>query len=448
MARHVGRQRLSKQLRGHLHPARVGIGGAQLHEEVGAYPRGHVVRDADRRAENLAAAGIYARGTRKALPHRVGVLDARELDVVGIERRIVARIGPHLHRIAVADLLESRVPAEQAPPDRIIPPCRERVIDIEHDRTFGRRELPGRKRRGIRGFEVPAASIVDRLGLLLPVAEFHEGHGNRADAGVAQPRHPHLARQQPQRTARKGRVRRVLVDEVAAETGRQRERKRTEHRHVVGESLHAAQQRTSRHVVDRRGEESAETVDAVGIVRPHRRSAVHKERRGLENRRTVERLALHGERGDHRVDVAAPHGPRHQAVALDQHVGMHAPQADERIGAGEDHVERIAGLLSGEALAGVGALLDGRAEQHLAPQQRIGQFDVEFVALEHVEGHETPDRGHTLVLEELFIGGERFGRLRRPGRGLLFAAGRRSSSGKQRQAPGQQDGKKGQQGCR
>ena len=108
----------------------------------------------------------------------------------------------------------------------------------------------------------------------------------------------------------------------------------------------------------------------------------------------------------------------------------------------------FAGLLSGEALAGVGALLDGRAEQHLAPQQRIGQFDVEFVAFEHVEGHETPDRGHTLVLEELFIGGERFGRLRRPGRGLLFAAGRRSSSGKQCQAPGQQDGKKGQQGCR
>ena len=39
-----------------------------------------------------------------------------------------------------------------------------------------------------------------------------------------------------------------------------------------------------------------------------------------------------------------------QAVARDQHGGMHAPQADERSAAGENHVERIAGLLSGGRL--------------------------------------------------------------------------------------------------
>ena len=150
--------------------------------------------------EDLTGPRIHPRRPHGETRARGDPTERVVVDILGIP---VGHIGllADLDRSGEAGLLEGLIPRLDALADGLPILERNRLLDPEHDRLFGRRD----RSRGVGLFEVPAVDVTDEPVLIHLLREVLEGRHEVADAVVGQPRPVTVLREQAERVVHRDR---------------------------------------------------------------------------------------------------------------------------------------------------------------------------------------------------------------------------------------------------
>ena len=320
----------------------------------------------------------------------------------------------------------------------LFPHLRKPVVDVENDLPLRLDPLAALPGLHVRRLQPPAVGVVDHLGALFALTEKHLAGRKHRHAAVGDARTVRLAGQQHQRTGHHGRQGLVLDQRRAAARERENIAQRTAHHHIVAESLDFAQHRTlllegllqlesrikpvlreGRHLLHV-GHEQVRDVDHHGRAVPVPGLDLVVAQDG------VGRVPLHrlGQRAGSPRLVG-------DVLAVDR------TQLDRTVGAREDHVQRIVRLGAGGRRGVVRDLRNGRPQQHLTAEQRIGNLEIELpldvVQAEHAVGHGMLLLEKFVVVAFLRFFGRTLRLLRSGGFGLLRRRRRRREAEQQHQ---------------
>ena len=396
-AGHHGRQGVGDLTRRRLRGARLGVGGRQRQEQLLLNGGREIEGHEDVGPEDFTAARIDPRG---GVEFRIGGSRAPHavvIEAVVVESRI-SRKRLYPHDILAADLREGIVPQQKPPLDGGIGRSVESRVDVKHHGTHLPRAVEDRT----------AAGVIIGFGLLLPVREAFERLGRQPEPLVAEPHPPFGIAQHAERAAGDDRLGLVLPQvEQAEEADRRAVGKLSHHRNAPFSARHAGQHRTVLLVIGLGRHPAAVGVAALGVDRTQAFDVPDEKRRDVDDGRfPVGRAGLHGIRGHDRTDVAPPDGLTHRRAAVDDHHRSELPHAEERVAfpaAELDHVGRH-GLLVGQSVAGIARPLDRRGDHQPPAEQRIGEFEVEFVRSQVQGQPAAADSLHPLVLEQFLVG--------------------------------------------
>ena len=234
--------------------------------------------------------------------------------------------------------------------------------------------------------------VIDHLGALLSLAEKHLAGRENRHAAVGDARTVGFARQQHQRTGHHRRQRLVLDERRAAAVERKDVAQRTAYHHIVAESLDFAQHRA---FLLEGFLQFESRIKPVGRERGHLRHVGHEQVRSIDHYGRAVLVpgfdlvvAQDGVGGVPFHGLGQCAGSPHlvgDVLAVDR------PQLDRAVVTREDHVQRVVRLGTGRRGSVVRDLRNGRSQQHLTAEKRIGNFEIELpldiVQAEHAVGN-------------------------------------------------------------
>ena len=391
---------LEKGAVGHVALAHRRIGVRREDEDLERHLPRHVVADHDRRAEDLAAAGVDVGAHAGVARERGHIVDAVVAEVLGAELRVLLGRGerPDADGVLETDGLEALVPLEDALRDGGAHLRREGRVDVEYHGRLGFHGFAAVIGRLIRRLHAPAGGEVDGVHqFVVRVVVVLAQHVQR-QAEVGQTRTHRRLGQQGQRTHQLGGGHLVVgladlavVGDVAGDGG------------VVLESGHVGEHRAVLLLVERDAAQHEFRL----------RTGVDGRQQALASDEQVGHVEHHGRGvGVEGLDLVRPEDRRHVAlgqcaadlravVGHDRLVAVTAQQ-DRAVDRVELDLQRTQRRETDVAVGVVGDLGHRRHEHHVAVEHFQRQLDEQFV-VDDVQGHHAALRGFYLLAFKKFV---------------------------------------------